>query len=93
MLIKSIHDRPANNSCNPCESTEHCNVINQNHDVTRSNQPLVSQIKINPLVELFKLSTAFLSYSKSKTVSNTATAVNVNARSLKTFPLVQGRPH
>ena len=58
MLIKSILDCPANNSCKPRMSTEYCNVINQNHDVTLSKNFWCLK-KINPLVELFRLSTEF----------------------------------
>ena len=48
------------------------------------------KFKINPLVELLRLSTEFKSVSKSRTVANTATAVNVNERSFTIIPLMQG---
>ena len=48
------------------------------------------KFKINPLVKLFILTSEFKSVPKSRKVSNTATAVNVNERSLTIIPIMQG---
>ena len=88
MLIKSILDCPANNSCIPRVSTEHCNVINQTIKPTSSfSKKSVRWLNCSDCLLNFN------QYRNKKRCLTRATAVNVSERSLTSIPLMQWRSH